>query len=44
MKKKLPSLYCTFVACRSFGSDFYIDEKAFAFYEKKLFSDNYFWR
>ena len=37
MKKKLFSLYCTFVPCKSFVSDFFIVEKTFAFYEKILF-------
>ena len=39
MKKKKPSLYCTFVPCKSFVSDFFIVEKTFAFYEKILFSE-----
>ena len=39
MKKKLSSLYCTFVPCKSFVSDFFIVEKTFAFYEKFLFSE-----
>ena len=39
MKKKLSSLYCTFVPCKSFVSDFFIVEKTFPFYEKFLFSD-----
>ena len=39
MKKKLSSLYCTFVPCKSFVSDFFIVEKTFAFYEKILFSE-----
>ena len=39
MKKKLSSLYCTFVLCKSFVSDFFIAEKTFSFYEKKLFSE-----
>ena len=37
MKKKLSSLYCTFVPCKSFVSDFFIVEKTFAFYEKLYF-------
>ena len=39
MKKKLSSLYCTFVLCKSFVSDFFSIEKTFAFYEKFLFSE-----
>ena len=39
MKKKLSSLYCAFVPCKSFVSDFFIVEKTFAFYEKFLFSE-----
>ena len=39
MKKKLSSLYCTFLACKSFVLDFFIVEKTLAFYEKKLFSE-----
>ena len=39
MKKKLSSLYCTFVPCKSFVSDFFIVKKTFAFYEKFLFSE-----
>ena len=39
MKKKLFSLYCTFVPCKSFVSDFFIVEKTFAFHEKFLFSE-----
>ena len=39
MKKNLSSLYCTFVPCKSFVSDFFIVEKTFAFYEKFLFSE-----
>ena len=39
MKKKLSSLYCTFVPCKSFVSDFFIVEKTFAFYEIFLFSE-----
>ena len=39
MKKKLSSLFCTFVSCKSFVSDFFIVEKTFAFYEKFLFSE-----
>ena len=39
MQKKLSSLYCTFVSCKSFVSDFFIVEKTFAFYEKFLFSE-----
>ena len=39
MKKKLSSLYCTFVPCKSFSSDFFIVEKTIAFYEKILFSE-----
>ena len=39
MKKKLSSLYCTFVSCKYFVSDFFIVEKTFAFYEKFLFSE-----
>ena len=39
MKKKLSSLYCAFVPCKSFVSDFFILEKTFAFYEKFLFSE-----
>ena len=39
MKKKLSSLYCTFVPCKSFVSDFFIVEKTFVFYEKFLFSE-----
>ena len=39
MKKKLSSLYGTFVPCKSFVSDFFIVEKTFAFYEKCLFSE-----
>ena len=39
MKKKLSSLYYTFVPCKSFISDFFIVEKTFAFYEKFLFSE-----
>ena len=35
----MPSLYCTFVPCKSFVSDFFIVEKTFAFYEKILFSE-----
>ena len=38
MKKKLYSLYCTFMPCKSFVSDFFIVEKTFPFYEKFLFS------
>ena len=38
MKKKLSSLYCTFVPCKSFSSDFFI-EKTIAFYGKILFSE-----
>ena len=39
MKKKLFSLYCTFVPYQSFESDFFIVELTFAFYEKNLFSE-----
>ena len=39
MKKKLSSIYCTFVPCKSFASHFFIVEKTFAFYEKFLFSE-----
>ena len=39
MKKKLSSLYYTFVPCKSFVSDFFIVEKTFTFYEKFLFSE-----
>ena len=39
MKKKLSSLYCAFLACKSFVLDFFIVEKNFAFYEKILFSE-----
>ena len=39
MKKKLSSLYCTFVSCKSFVSDFFIVEQTIAFYEKFLFSE-----
>ena len=38
MKKKLSSLYYTFVHCKSFVSDFLIVEKTFAVCEKILFS------
>ena len=37
MKKKLSSLCCTCVPCKSFAADFFIVEKNFAFYEKFLF-------
>ena len=39
MKKKLSSLYCTFVPCKPFVSDFFIVEITFAFNEKILFSE-----
>ena len=39
MKKKLTSLYCTLVPCKSFVSDFFIVEKTYVFYEKFLFSE-----
>ena len=39
MKKKLSSLYCTFVPCKFFVSDFFVVEKTFAFYEKFSFSE-----
>ena len=39
MKKKLSSLYCTFVPCKSFVLDFFIAEKTCAFFQKKIFSE-----
>ena len=39
MGKKLSSLYCTFVPCKSFALDFFIVKKTFAFYKKVLFSE-----